>query len=112
MKNYIVRIENNEEWKSVQLKAREIGVDWYQEPNPEMMLELYSDEGLDTEEDVFLFVHGDKNLCFEETNPMTLEWGLMIPTDDWDGRDFSFDSYEEISAKDFLEKYKEVNHGN
>ena len=63
--------------KSVQLKAREIGIDWYEEPNPEMMLELYSDEGLDTEEDMFLFVHGDKNLCLEETNPMTLsdkEW--------------------------------------
>lgn len=101
MKNYIVRIENNEEWKKVVAKALAVGFKWPGGDND-------SGEGiythlLEDEEDVLLFLNGTDHLDNEYTDPMTIQWDTMISTDE----DYNYDHYKEVSADELLEELSE-----
>lgn len=101
MKNYIIHIENQEEWKKVVAKALAVGFKWPGGDDD-------SGEGiythlLEDEEDVFLFLNGTENLDNEYTDPMTIQWDTMISTDD----DYNYDHYKEVSADELLEELSE-----
>lgn len=100
MENYIVRIENNEEWKKVVAKALAVGFEW---PDGGDIEEDTYTRLLEGEEDVFLFLNGTENLDNEYTDPMTIQWDTMISTDD----DYNYDHYKEVSADELLEELSE-----
>lgn len=96
MENYIVRIENQEEWKKVVAKALAVGFKW--PGGGDIEEDTYSNL-LEDEEDVFLFLNGTENLDNEYTDPMTIQWDTMISTDE----DYNYDHYKEVSADELLE---------
>ena len=100
MENYIVRIENQEEWKKIVAKALAVGFKW--PGGGDIEEDTYSNL-LEDEEDVFLFLNGTENLDNEYTDPMTIQWDTMISTDD----DYNYDHYKEVSADDLSEELSE-----
>lgn len=100
MENYIVRIENQEEWKKVVAKALAVGFKW---PGGGDIEEDTYTNLLEDEEDVFLFLNGTENLDNKYTDPMTIQWDTMISTDD----DYNYDHYKEVSADELSEELSE-----
>lgn len=98
MKNYIVHIENEKEWKKVVGKALAVGFKW---PGGGSIDEDLYNHLLSEEEDVLLFLNGSENLDNEYTDPMTIQWDTMISTDD----DYDYTHYEELSAEEYLKRY-------